>query len=100
MSRAVFWVRECWFECGLRFFAAGALAAILMIALVALPQMRVLGYIALGQALAGMAVCAVGLRHARPARWNTFRMRVRGAAHRLRQRLRPALSLSESGQVA
>jgi hypothetical protein len=100
MAQAAFWVRERWFEWGLRFFAVGALAAILVIALVALPQMRVLGVIALAQALAGMAVCAVGLRHARPARWNTLRMRVRAAVHRLRQRLRPALSLSESAQVA
>jgi len=100
MSRAAFWVRERWFEWGLRFFAAGALAAILVIALVTLPQMRMLGVVALAQALAGMAVCMAGLRLARPARWNTLRMKIRAAAHRLRQRLRPALSLSESTQGA
>ena len=100
MSAAVFWVRERWFEWGLRFFALGALAAVLTMALMSLPQMRVLGALALVQAIAGLAVCWVGLRHARPARWNALRMKVRGAAHRLRQRLKPALPLSASAEVA
>jgi hypothetical protein len=85
MSVAAFWVRERWFELGLRFFAAGALVAVLLIALVALPQMRVLGLAALLQALAGIAVCAIGLRHARPARWNALRMQVRARVHRAHQ---------------
>jgi hypothetical protein len=91
MAVAAFWMRERWFELGLRFFAVGAAVALLLMTLVALPQMRVLGAVALVQALAGMAVCAIGLRHARPARWNALRMRLRAVAHRARQGLRHLL---------
>ena len=88
MSTIVVLARERWFEWGLKFFAAGAAAAVLIVALMSLPQLRVIASIAFVQAALGVLVCAFGLREAQPARWKALRLRVRAAGHRLRQRLR------------
>ena len=85
MSTMVFYARERWFEVGLVFFAAGALAALAMVALLWLPQLRVIAAIAFVQAALGVAICAWGLRETQPARFATLRMRSRALAHRMRQ---------------
>lgn len=93
MSTIVFLARERWFELGLKFFSVGAAVALATICFMGLPQLRVIAAIALVQALLGAAVCAWGLREARPARWNAMRMRVRALAHRARLRLRGSSSV-------
>ncbi|MEO5764078.1 MAG: hypothetical protein ABIR52_02115, partial [Casimicrobiaceae bacterium] len=64
--------RGGWFELGLRFFAAGAMIALILAGWVALPQLRMIAAIAFVQALLGLAICAWGLRTQRPARWNAL----------------------------
>jgi hypothetical protein len=61
-SSMAFFVRERWFEIGLKFFAAGALITLAMVALMWLPQLRVIAAIAFVQAALGVALCVWGLR--------------------------------------
>ena len=77
MSTVAFFARERWFEIGLKFFAMGALVALAMVALLSLPQLRVIAAIALVQAALGVAVCTWGLRETQPARFAALRMRAR-----------------------
>ena len=81
MSSMAFFVRERWFEIGLKFFAAGALIALAMVALMGLPQLRIIAAIALVQAALGVALCVWGLRITQPARFTALRMRARAWGH-------------------
>lgn len=85
MSAIAFFVRERWFEIGLKFFAAGALIAFAMLALMSLPQLRVIAAIAFVQAALGVAICVWGLHDAQPARFAAWRMRTRTLGHRMRR---------------
>ncbi len=69
MSATIGWIRERWFRDGLRFFALGAMASVVLIGVTGLTQIRVIGLLALGQALVGLYVCAVGVRAVQPSRW-------------------------------
>jgi hypothetical protein len=100
MSKIVIHARERWFELGLKFFAAGALVALIAMGAIWVPQLRILAAIAFVQALLGVAVCASGLREAQPARWNALRMRERSLVHRARQRLRGATAPRAGVSVA
>ena len=82
-SSTAFFVRERWFEIGLRFFAAGALVALAMVVLMGLPQLRVIAAIAFVQAALGVALCVWGLRITQPARFAALRMRARAWGHRM-----------------
>jgi len=82
-SMAVF-ARDRWFEIGLKFFAAGALIALAMLALMWLPQLRVIAAIAFVQAALGVALCVWGLRVTQPARFAALRMRARAWGHWMR----------------
>ena len=85
MSTVVFFVRERWFEIGLKFFAMAAVVALAMVALMSLPQLRVIAGIALVQAALGVAICVWGLRVTQPARFAALRMRARTWLPRLRR---------------
>jgi hypothetical protein len=77
----VFFVRERWFEIGLKFFAAGALIALAVVALMWLPQLRVIAAIAFVQAALGVVLCVWGLRITQPARFAALRRRARAWGH-------------------
>ena len=81
-SMTVF-ARDRWFEIGLKFFAAGALIALAMAALMWLPQLRVIAAIAFVQAALGIVLCVWGLRVTQPARFAALRMRVRAWGQRM-----------------
>lgn len=83
MSTVVFFARERWFEIGLKFFTVGAVVALAMVALMWLPQLRVIAALALVQAALGVAVCVLGLRETQPARFAALRMRTYALGHRM-----------------
>ena len=96
MGTTIGWIRERWFDYGLRFFALGALASLMMIGAAGQAQLRMIGLIALAQALGGLLVCAAGLRPAQPARWR----RVIAGLHTTRDVLRAQVRRMFSRQVS
>ena len=80
-----------WILLLLKFFAAGAAVALVVALFGPMPSVRFFGYIALGSALAGMALYLYLLRDADPHAWMVLRYQMTSFPHRARERWRTAL---------
>jgi len=70
-------VADQWFDAGLRLFAAGTIAAALMVVVTAgMPPVRPFALLALLFAVCGVVLGAVGVRVLHPERWPALRTTV------------------------